>query len=67
MNPKVFTIWAKYLVFSALTSVAVIGKFPLDFTASDWKNAANGIWVAIVPVVIKWANPKDELTFKKIK
>jgi len=67
INSKVFEIWAKYLVFSAITAVATIGKSPFDFSVHDWKAAANGIWIALVPVIIKWANPKDELTLTKPK
>ena len=61
-NNKVLEIWAKWFVGNAITAIVVIGKFPLDFTAHDWKSAANTIWLAALPVVIKWANPKDELT-----
>jgi len=40
----------------------IIGKSPLEFSSSDWKHAANALWLALVPVVIAWANPKNELT-----
>jgi hypothetical protein len=55
-------MWAKWFVSNALTAVVIIGKSPLDFSGSDWKHAANALWLAIVPVVIAWANPKHELT-----
>ena len=61
-NNKVLEIWAKWFVGNLLTAVVVIGKSPFDFTAHDWKSAANTVWLALVPVIIKWANPKDELT-----
>ena len=61
-NNKVLEVWAKWFVGNAVTAIMVIGKFPLDFTASDWKSAANAVWVSLVPVIIKWANPKDALT-----
>ena len=61
-NNKVLEVWAKWFVGNAVTAVVVIGKFPLDFTSADWKAAANTIWLAALPVVIKWANPKDALT-----
>lgn len=61
-NTKVAEVWAKWFIGNAVTAIVVIGKFPFDFTASDWKHAANAIWLAFVPVAIKWANPKDELT-----
>ena len=62
INNKVFEVWAKWAVGNLLTAVVVIGKSPLDFTVSDWKSAANALWLALVPVIMKWANPKDELT-----
>ena len=63
INSKIFTIWGKYLVYSAVMSVGIIGKSPLDFNGHDWKQTVNAVWISLVPVIIKWANPKDELTF----
>jgi len=67
INNKVFEIWAKWFVTNALTAVIVIGKSPLDFATTDWKHAANALWLAIVPVVIAWANPKHDLTMTTAK
>lgn len=64
-NSKVLEMWGKYLAYSAITAIATIGKSPFDFSAHDWKMTANGIWLAIVPVVIAWANPKHDLTLTK--
>lgn len=61
-NNKVLEMWSKWFVSNALTAIVIIGKSPLDFTAADWKHAANTIWLAVVPVIIAWANPKHELT-----
>ena len=61
-NNKVLEMWAKWFVSNALTAVVIIGKSPLEFSTSDWKHAANALWLALVPVVIAWANPKNELT-----
>jgi hypothetical protein len=66
-NSKVLDMWAKWFVGNAITAVVILGKSPLDFSASDWKHAANTIWLAVVPVVIAWANPKHELTMTKPK
>ena len=59
-NIKALEVWAKWFVGNAVTAMVVIGKSPLDFSGADWKNAANAIWLALIPVLIKWANPKDE-------
>jgi hypothetical protein len=61
-NNKVLEMWSKWFVSNLLTAIVIIGKSPLDFTSTDWKHAANTIWLALVPVVIAWANPKNELT-----
>lgn len=66
-NHKVTEMWAKWFVSNALTAVVILGKSPLDFTGSDWKHAANTLWLAIVPVVIAWANPNHDLTMTKAK
>ena len=62
LNNKALEMWAKWFVSNALTAVVIIGKSPLDFAATDWKHAANALWLSIVPVVIAWANPKHDLT-----
>lgn len=64
-NKKVLEMWAKWVVGNLFTAIVIIGKSPLDFTTADWKHAANALWLAIVPVVIAWANPKHELTMTK--
>lgn len=67
LNNKVLEMWAKWFVSNALAAIVIIGKSPLDFTSTDWKHAANTIWLAVVPVIIAWANPKHELTMTKSK
>ena len=62
INKKVFEVWAKWFVGNLLTAVVVIGKSPFDFSTADWKSAANAVWLALVPVIIAWANPKNDLT-----
>lgn len=66
-NKKVLEMWAKWVVGNLFTAIVIIGKSPLDFTTADWKHAANALWLAIVPVVIAWANPKHDLTMTKPK
>lgn len=63
-NNKVVEMWSKWFVGNLITAVVVIGKSPLDFTEADWRSAANAVWLAIVPVVIAWANPKHSLTMR---
>jgi len=65
INHKIFEVWGKYLVYSAMMAIGIIGKSPLDFTSHDWKQTVNAVWISLVPVIIKWANPKDEMTLLK--
>jgi len=62
LNNKALEMWGKWFAGNAVTALVIIGKSPLDFTGSDWKHAANTIWLAILPVVIAWVNPKHDLT-----
>lgn len=66
-NKKVLEMWVKWFIGNAVTAVVIIGKTPLDFTHSDWKHAANTLWLALVPVAIAWANPKHDLTMTVAK
>lgn len=61
-NNKALEMWSKWFVGNAITALVIIGKSPLDFTGSDWKHAANTIWLAVLPVVLAWVNPKHDLT-----
>lgn len=61
-NKKIVETWSKYLVFSFITAIGIIGKSPLEFNGHDWKQCINAVWISLVPVIIKWANPKDEMT-----
>jgi hypothetical protein len=61
-NKKIVETWGKYLVYSFVMAIGIIGKSPLDFTGHDWKQCINAVWISLVPVIIKWANPKDEMT-----
>jgi hypothetical protein len=65
LNLKVLEVWGKYLTYSAVMAIGIIGKSPLDFTGHDWKQCVNAVWISLVPVIIKWANPKDEMTLLK--
>jgi hypothetical protein len=61
-NKKIVETWSKYLVFSFITAIGIIGKSPFEFDGHDWKQCLNAVWISLVPVIIKWANPKDEMT-----
>ena len=62
LNNKVFEVWLRWAVGNLLTAIVIIGKSPLEFTGADWKHALNAVWLAFVPLAIKWANPKNDFT-----
>lgn len=53
--------YGRSLLATALTAVFAIGKLPFNFTAQDWTNVANAIWISFIPVIIRVLNPKDTL------
>lgn len=57
---KMATTWGKYFGYTLFVSMATLGKSPLDYTSADFKGLANAVWLALLPVVIKALNPKDE-------
>lgn len=67
INSKIFSTWGKYVAYSAIMAIGIIGKSPLDFTGRDWKQTLNAVWISLVPVIIAWANPKHDLTLTKPK
>jgi len=36
-----------------LALMATIGGSPLDFTSADWRMLANGLWVSLLPVIMR--------------
>ena len=63
-NKDVLVVWAKWTVGMVASSIATIGKFPFDMTSGDWKKVANSLWVALLPVLIKWYSEED-FNFRK--
>lgn len=65
-NVKVLEVWAKWTVGMVASSLTTIGKLPFDLTADDWKKVANSLWVALLPVLIKWYK-EDDFNFRAAK
>jgi hypothetical protein len=51
--------YLRALLATILTAIFVVGKLPTDFTAQDWIGVANAVWIAVIPVAIRWLNPND--------
>lgn len=65
-NVQVLEVWLKWTVGMVASSIATIGKFPLDLTSADWKKVANSLWVALLPVIMKWWK-EDDFTLRAPK
>lgn len=59
MNKAMIASYLRVLLATALTAVFAVGKVPTEFTQAEWLAVANAIWVAVIPVVIRWLNPND--------
>ena len=65
INNAALASYARSFLAVAITAIVSLGKSPIDFSTSDWKHAANAIWIATIPVIIRAVNPKDSLTITK--
>jgi hypothetical protein len=65
INTAAIASYARSFLAVAITAIVSIGKSPIDFSSHDWKHAANAIWIATIPVIIRAVNPKDTLTITK--
>ena len=55
--------YGRHLLGAVIAAVAAIGaltgKSPVDFGSGDWWAVANSVWVAIVPVAMRFFNTQD--------
>ena len=51
--------YLRALLATALTAIFAVGKLPLEFTAQDWYGVLNAVWIAVIPVAIRWLDPND--------
>lgn len=65
MNKAVLASYGRSFLATALGAIFAIGKLPFDFDATDWRNVANAIWIATIPVLIRYLNPKDQAFGRK--
>lgn len=59
MNKAMLASYGRAFLATALTAVFAIGKLPTEFTSADWFAVANAIWIAVIPVAIRWLNTND--------
>lgn len=53
MNQKMKAVLASYA--RALVAAAL----PVWVATGDWKATLNALWAALLPVIMRWANPSD--------
>lgn len=51
--------YTRALLATVLTAIFTVGKLPTDFTTQDWYGVANAVWIAVIPVAIRWLDPND--------
>lgn len=63
INKAVIESYGRHLLGAAISAVATIsaltGISPLEFNAEEWWTVANAIWVAALPVALRYLNTKD--------
>jgi hypothetical protein len=59
MNLSVLASYGRSFLATTLTAIFAIGKLPTEFTAADWGLVCNAIWIAVIPVIIRYLNPND--------
>jgi hypothetical protein len=67
MNWSMIASYGRAFLATVLGAVFAIGKLPTDFTPADWAIVANAVWIAVIPVVIRYLNPKDEAFGRRTK
>jgi hypothetical protein len=63
MNKALISSYGRSLLATVVTAIFVVaqsgGKLPFEFSSQDWYAVANAVWVAVIPVAIRYLNPND--------
>jgi hypothetical protein len=63
MNKVMLASYGRALIATILTAIfavsQAVGKLPFEFSAQDWYSIANAVWIAVIPVAIRYLNPND--------
>jgi len=63
LNKTALESYARHLLGAVVSAIAAIGALtgqsPVDFSSGDWWAVANSVWVAVVPVAIRYINKQD--------
>lgn len=63
LNKAAIDSYGRHLLGAVVSAIAAIGALtgqsPVDFSSGDWWAVANSVWVAVVPVALRYFNTKD--------
>jgi hypothetical protein len=59
MNKAVLASYGRSFLATVLGVVFAVGKLPTAFTVQDWLGVANAVWIAVIPVLIRYLDPND--------
>jgi len=59
MNKALLLSYVRSLLATVLTAFMAVGKIPFEFTAQDWYGVANAVWIAMIPVAIRFLDQND--------
>lgn len=64
MNKKTKALlesYARHLLGAITTAIVIAGNgaSPISFSADQWADVANALWVAVIPVALRYINKKD--------
>ena len=59
MNKAMLASYGRAFLATALGAIFATGKLPTQLTGAEWLAIANTIWIAVIPVAIRYLNPND--------
>jgi hypothetical protein len=59
MNKAILASYGRAFLATCLAALFATGKLPTELSTAEWLAVANSIWVATIPVIIRWLNPND--------
>lgn len=60
MNKAMWASYGRSFLATVLGAIFAVGKLPTEFTVADWSAVANSVWIAVIPVAIRYLNPNDD-------
>lgn len=63
LNKAALESYGRHLLGAVISAIATIsaltGLSPVDFDSSNWWAVANSLWIATLPVALRYVNTKD--------